>query len=935
MSVEVEESSALPICVKCKEPITTGHAYELGYDRWHIECFACHKCDKVLTCDSDFLVLGTGALICFECSDSCKSCGKKIDDLAIILSSSNEAYCSECFKCCKCNESIQDLRYAKTKKGLFCLNCHEKLLAKRRTYDEKKRKLLEKKHLPRIPTITDDDCEPALQTEVNRSVTDGVEARNMGIQRRELRQSNNLAIPKRSRDRPMSVYRSTNGDSDSSRETSLDKSNDSLVKSTSDSIITHYLDPVVKLDERPEIKLPPRPSNNETQNKNSSLLSPTRVVHQRKTSIDANLEEFHTATEFQSPLKNELLKSPLRESQIKSPLRNGRHDPAMKSPKSYRRGMILETDEDENTPDSFNILECFDPERDPKLMAPPIVGSVDTSVTDFSETNSTEIGLEEKQRIDKDFLGSSLFHKQNLSRGSISIPSVSASLDSSETVQPLDILENDKSRSQDNLNSKNNNYDRYIKTPQFRNSDPELIKSTDSRSNQYTSTRPLQLPSDAQDNFNASSLYEKNLKRETLKAEIHLKKLREEVEAMRNRKKKYQKELDEMKNARKEIRISLDTLRTEWEQLKSQIDDSVIDQSTDEIIVPNNDRVKSNNFEVAETASVARSSGSKPRFWKLFSKQNNIPPMISQPMQIPMQAMNYGINSTAAMFSHATGHYNDGSPSKLDISHPVLKNTNEFDDLKLVSIQNSKESNINRSESPVTSDGSQLYGSSLVARAQYEGYPIPLLVSACVKYVESSEEFLTTEGIYRISGSQLRIEELEKQFAHMGAQNCADVQKGQIDGIPSFLYEQDLHTITGVLKRYLRKLPNPVLTYQVYEPLISLIREQRVIETLPLINNKITTESKSSEKYFFMVDTLQKILSNLPESHYEVLKLLSRHVCKINKYSGTNLMNIRNLALIFSPGLLRDYSGIKDLEDMRERDYIITFLFTYHEEILP
>lgn len=82
MSVSVDsvisgDSKELPVCVKCKEPITTGHAYELGYDRWHIECFACHKCDRLLTCDSDFLVLGTGALICFDCSDSCKSCGKK------------------------------------------------------------------------------------------------------------------------------------------------------------------------------------------------------------------------------------------------------------------------------------------------------------------------------------------------------------------------------------------------------------------------------------------------------------------------------------------------------------------------------------------------------------------------------------------------------------------------------------------------------------------------------------------------------------------------------------------------------------------------------------------------------------------------------------------------------------------------------------------
>lgn len=147
---------------------------------------------------------------------------KKIDDLAIILSSSNEAYCSDCFKCCKCHENIQDLRYAKTKKGLFCLHCHEKLLAKRRTYDEKKRKLLEKKNLPKIPQITDDDVEsPSLNPIMKSRQTDDDMKKS----------SSSLEIPKRSVNRPRSAI----------RDAQIMKEN-GLVKSTSDSIITHYLD---------------------------------------------------------------------------------------------------------------------------------------------------------------------------------------------------------------------------------------------------------------------------------------------------------------------------------------------------------------------------------------------------------------------------------------------------------------------------------------------------------------------------------------------------------------------------------------------------------------------------------------------------------------------------------------------------------------------
>lgn len=126
-------------CKKCNNPIYEGHAYELGDDRWHIDCFKCPKCDSSLGCNSNFLVLGNGNLICSNCSYNCKQCGKKIDDLAILTG--DQAYCSNCFKCRSCKMKIEDLRYARTSKGLFCMDCHEKLMAKKKKYDAKKKQL--------------------------------------------------------------------------------------------------------------------------------------------------------------------------------------------------------------------------------------------------------------------------------------------------------------------------------------------------------------------------------------------------------------------------------------------------------------------------------------------------------------------------------------------------------------------------------------------------------------------------------------------------------------------------------------------------------------------------------------------------------------------------------------------------------------------------
>lgn len=133
------DESAPQTCKKCNLAIYEGHAYELGDDRWHIHCFKCSKCNLSLGCNSNFLVLGNGNLICSNCSYNCKQCGKKIDDLAILTG--DQAYCSSCFKCRSCKLKIEDLRYARTSKGLFCMSCHEKLIAKKKKYDLKKKQM--------------------------------------------------------------------------------------------------------------------------------------------------------------------------------------------------------------------------------------------------------------------------------------------------------------------------------------------------------------------------------------------------------------------------------------------------------------------------------------------------------------------------------------------------------------------------------------------------------------------------------------------------------------------------------------------------------------------------------------------------------------------------------------------------------------------------
>lgn len=102
----------------------------LAGNRWHIDCFRCNTCQTLLDSDANLLLLGDGSLICNNCTYSCSACGNKIEDLAILTG--NEAFCASCFKCRNCKRKIDNLRYARTSQGIFCMTCHESLMQRRR-----------------------------------------------------------------------------------------------------------------------------------------------------------------------------------------------------------------------------------------------------------------------------------------------------------------------------------------------------------------------------------------------------------------------------------------------------------------------------------------------------------------------------------------------------------------------------------------------------------------------------------------------------------------------------------------------------------------------------------------------------------------------------------------------------------------------------------
>jgi Rho-type GTPase-activating protein 1/2 len=117
---------------------------KLSSSFFHVDCFKCAKCGDHVTADTNLLLLSDGSPICANCSYSCNVCHQPILDEAIMTG--DDSYHAHCFKCKVCKNRIDELVFAKTSQGIYCMNCHNDRMAKIRRHAQKKaeRERLEK-----------------------------------------------------------------------------------------------------------------------------------------------------------------------------------------------------------------------------------------------------------------------------------------------------------------------------------------------------------------------------------------------------------------------------------------------------------------------------------------------------------------------------------------------------------------------------------------------------------------------------------------------------------------------------------------------------------------------------------------------------------------------------------------------------------------------
>jgi len=185
---------------------------------------------------------------------------------------------------------------------------------------------------------------------------------------------------------------------------------------------------------------------------------------------------------------------------------------------------------------------------------------------------------------------------------------------------------------------------------------------------------------------------------------------------------------------------------------------------------------------------------------------------------------------------------------------------------------------------------STLFGSDLVERADYERRQIPSVVTSCIEEVELRG--MDIEGIYRKTGGNSLVKVIQEGFEKDDDYDISD---------PGL----DITAVTSVLKQYFRKLPTPLLTYDVYE---------RVLES-----NMLQDEAERCAH-------LRKTINMLPLKHRDCLEFLMFHLERVARRERENLMNPKNLAVVFAPTIMRDVSIEKEMSDMHSKNTAVQFL---------
>ncbi|XP_056324408.1 SLIT-ROBO Rho GTPase-activating protein 2 isoform X1 [Danio aesculapii] len=177
---------------------------------------------------------------------------------------------------------------------------------------------------------------------------------------------------------------------------------------------------------------------------------------------------------------------------------------------------------------------------------------------------------------------------------------------------------------------------------------------------------------------------------------------------------------------------------------------------------------------------------------------------------------------------------------------------------------------------------------------------IPLMVESCIRFI--SRHGLHHEGIFRVSGSQVEVNDIKNAF-----------ERGE-DPLAGDQNDHDMDSIAGVLKLYFRGLENALFPKEVFHDLMSCVSMESLQERAVHI---------------------RKVLLSLPSNTLVIMRYLFAFLYHLSQYSDDNMMDPYNLAICFGPTLMSVPEGHDQVSCQAHVNELIKTIIIHHESIFP
>ncbi|XP_078247981.1 SLIT-ROBO Rho GTPase-activating protein 2 isoform X4 [Pogona vitticeps] len=189
---------------------------------------------------------------------------------------------------------------------------------------------------------------------------------------------------------------------------------------------------------------------------------------------------------------------------------------------------------------------------------------------------------------------------------------------------------------------------------------------------------------------------------------------------------------------------------------------------------------------------------------------------------------------------------------------------------------------------------------SSTIRKQDSSQSIPLVVESCIRFI--SRHGLQHEGIFRVSGSQVEVNDIKNAF-----------ERGE-DPLAGDQNDHDMDSIAGVLKLYFRGLEHPLFPKEIFHDLIACVTMDNLQERALHI---------------------RKVLLTLPKTTLIVMRYLFAFLNHLSQFSEENMMDPYNLAICFGPTLMSVPEGHDQVSCQAHVNELIKTIIIQHENVFP